>query len=372
MKAYMALVAALLTACSGGGGGGGSASNALFKSVTLNGAQENPSVTTAAVGTGFIAVDEGSGAMRGSITTFGVAASAAHIHEGVAGVNGGILVGLAEGPVGTWSVPEGATLTAAQVESFKAGNLYVNVHTAANPTGEARGQVGRQVYFATLTGAQEVPPNTSTASGTGRWTYDPETRTLAGTVTQSGVTATAAHMHVGAFGVAAPVAFPFTGGPASWVSPATVLTEAQAASLAAGNFYANLHSAAFPGGEIRGQLYLPAKTATLSGAQEVPPNASGASGTGWFVVNPFTRAVAGRMEWTGVAASDAHIHRAPAGTSGGIVLRGTVTPGVLAINTATPLADDVFAAFMQGNLYYNLHSAAFPAGEIRGQLVSGQ
>jgi hypothetical protein len=61
-----------------------------------------------------------------------------------------------------------------------------------------------------------------------------------------------------------------------------------------------------------------------------------------------------------------------AGVAGGIVIRGTVSPGLLAISSATPLADDLFIAFMQGNLYYNVHSAAFPPGEIRGQLVSGQ
>ena len=365
-----ALVALLLASC--GGGGGGSSDAAVFKSVALTGAQENPSVTTAATGVGFISVDEGSGAVRGSISTFGISGSAAHIHEATAGVNGPILIPLAPGANGTWTVPEGSTLTAAQVESFRSGNLYVNVHTPANPGGEMRGQIGRQVYFATLTGAQEVPPSGSAATGTGRWTFDPDTRTLTGTVTQAGVTATAAHLHAGAIGVAAPVTIAFTGGPNNWVSPTTVLTEAQAASLTSGNFYANVHSAAFPGGEIRGQLYLPAKVANLSGAQEIPPNPSTATGTGWLMVNPFTRAVAGRLEWSGVSATDAHIHRAPAGTSGGIVIRGTVAPGVLTVNPATALSDDLFLAFMQGNLYYNVHSAAFPAGEIRGQLVSGQ
>jgi hypothetical protein len=195
---------------------------------------------------------------------------------------------------------------------------------------------------------------------------------LSGTVTQTGVTATAAHIHIGAVGVAAPVAIPFTGGPTSFVSPPTVLTEAQATSLAAGGFYANVHSAAFPGGEIRGQLYLPAKVATLSGQQEVPANASTATGTGWFMVNPTTRAVAGLLNWSGVTASDAHIHRAAPGVSGGIVIRGTVAPGSLTISQATPLTDELLFAFMQGNLYYNVHSAAFPAGEIRGQLGGGQ
>ena len=368
----VAVAALFLAACGGGGGGGGSsASVSTFKTVALNGAQENPSVTTAAVGNGFISVDEGSGAVKGSITTFAINGAAAHIHEGAAGVNGPIIVELVQGPPGTWTVPEGATLGAAQVASFKAGNLYVNVHTAANPTGETRGQIGRQVWFATLTGAQEVPANASEASGTGRFVFDPETRTMSGTVVSTGLNATAGHIHVAAIGSTAGVAIPFTGGPANYTMPSTVLTEAQVASLLAGNMYANLHSAALPGGEIRGQLYLPAKGATLSGSQEVPPNASTATGLGWLVMNPFTRAVAGRMEWSGVTATDAHVHRAASGVSGGIVLRGTVAPGSLTINLPG-LSDDLLAAFMRGDLYYNVHSAAFPAGEIRGQIVSGQ
>jgi hypothetical protein len=344
----------------------------LVKLVALNGAQENPAVTTAAVGSGVILVDEGSGGVSGSITTFGISGAAAHIHEGAVGVNGPIIVELVQTSPGTWTVPQGATLTQAQVGSFRNGNLYVNVHTSANPTGETRGQIGRQVWFASLTAAQENPPTTSTAGGTGRFVYDPDTRTLSGTVTTTGVPATAGHVHTGAIGAHGPVTIPFTGGPNNWEMPARVLTDAEAASLQGGNFYANVHSVAFPGGEIRGQLYLPAKAANLTGAQEVPANASTATGRGWLVVNPYTRNAAGRLEWSGVTASDAHIHRAAQGVSGGIVIRGTVAPGSLTIATTAPLADDLLVAFMQGNLYYNVHSAAFPAGEIRGQIVSGQ
>ncbi len=89
-------------------------------------------------------------------------------------------------------------------------------------------------------------------------------------------------------------------------------------------------------------------------------------------MNPFTGAIAGRMTWSGVIATDAHIHNAPPGTAGAIVIRGTVTTGdkgQLVIGSTTPLADNLFAAFMLGNLYYNVHSATFPSGEIRGQLA---
>ena len=64
----------------------------------------------------------------------------AHIHEGAAGANGPVIVPLTKDG-DTYKVPAGAKLTSAQLASFKAGNLYVNVHSAANPGGEIRGQL---------------------------------------------------------------------------------------------------------------------------------------------------------------------------------------------------------------------------------------
>ena len=109
--------------------------------VTLAGAQEVPPVKTEATGTGTISIGDDK-AVGGSITTKGIKGSAAHIHEAPAGKNGGVIVPLAKGSAdGTWDVPQGAKLSDAQLASFKAGNLYVNVHSAAYPDGEIRGQL---------------------------------------------------------------------------------------------------------------------------------------------------------------------------------------------------------------------------------------
>ena len=79
--------------------------------------------------------------VSGSVTTTGVAGVAAHIHTGAAGKNGPVAVGLTKTSDATWSAPAGAKFTDAQYEAYKAGDTYVNVHSAANKGGEIRGQL---------------------------------------------------------------------------------------------------------------------------------------------------------------------------------------------------------------------------------------
>lgn len=111
-------------------------------------------------------------------------------------------------------------------------------------------------FLATLNGASETPPNASTATGTATFTFNPTTYELSGTVTFTGIVATAAHIHTGAVGVAGPVTIPLDGAaPTSPIAlPATVLTAQEQNDLLSGLFYVNVHSVAFPAGEIRGQL----------------------------------------------------------------------------------------------------------------------
>ena len=109
--------------------------------VTLSGNEQVPPVKTSASGSGTITVKDDK-TVTGSVTTTGVAGTAAHIHMAPRGQNGKIVIGLTKSSDGnTWTVPAGAKLTDAQYEAYKAGNLYVNVHSAANKGGEVRGQL---------------------------------------------------------------------------------------------------------------------------------------------------------------------------------------------------------------------------------------
>ncbi|MGP1678929.1 MAG: CHRD domain-containing protein [Burkholderiales bacterium] len=108
--------------------------------VTLGGDQEVPAVMTSASASGTIAVNADK-SVSGSVTTSAVAGTMAHIHIAAAGKNGPVIIPLTKSGDSTWSVPAGAKLTDAQYEAYKAGGLYVNVHSAAHKGGEIRGQL---------------------------------------------------------------------------------------------------------------------------------------------------------------------------------------------------------------------------------------
>ena len=107
--------------------------------VNLSGAEEVPPVSTSGSGSGSFRVAD-DGAISGSVTTKGVPGTMAHIHQGAKGQNGPVIIPLAKSG-DTYTVPAGRKLTAAQMQAYKAGNLYVNVHTAKHKGGEVRGQI---------------------------------------------------------------------------------------------------------------------------------------------------------------------------------------------------------------------------------------
>jgi len=108
--------------------------------VTLSGNQEVPPVKTSATGNATVTIKPDK-SVSGTISTTGLDATAAHIHEGEAGKNGPVIVPFTKAADGTWSTAPGAKLTDSQYASYLAGNLYVNVHTAANKGGEIRAQL---------------------------------------------------------------------------------------------------------------------------------------------------------------------------------------------------------------------------------------
>ena len=106
----------------------------------LSGDMEVPPVTTAAAGDGAITINPDM-SVSGKVMTTGLAGTMAHIHIGKAGTNGPVIVTLSKSGDNGWMVPEGSKLSDAQYQAYKAGELYINVHTADHKPGEIRGQL---------------------------------------------------------------------------------------------------------------------------------------------------------------------------------------------------------------------------------------
>jgi hypothetical protein len=108
-------------------------------------------------------------------------------------------------------------------------------------------------------------------------------------------------------------------------------------------------------------------TATLKGSTETPANASVATGTATASYNQSTKILRVHVTWTGLTATMAHIHKGTPGVMGSVIF---TLPTVSPVDFTSVALDATQEADLLSNLYYvNIHSAAFPNGEIRGQLI---
>lgn len=136
-RLYLTAALAAVTLAIAGCAGMGMNNN---PNVTLTGAQEVPPVTTAATAVSTVTIG-GDKTVSGTITTTGIVGTMAHIHMGAKGVNGPVIVPAVKTADNVFSFPANSRLTDDQYAAYKAGNLYVNVHSAAHPGGEIRAQL---------------------------------------------------------------------------------------------------------------------------------------------------------------------------------------------------------------------------------------
>lgn len=278
------------------------------------------------------------------------------------------------------------------------GLLVVSVALIMTPRAEAYGAGSSAPapifteFCAILLQSNETPPVPYTgAYGSARLLFDPVSRQLRYEVRASGiVSATAAHIHRGAIGVAGPVVFDLLGqnslGGGGVLTGSLTLSSQQVSELYSGNYYVNVHTANNPAGELRGQVFPREVTrlfrTQLTGANEVPPVASAAVGEAVVRLNDTRTRFDYELTVTGIpSATAAHIHAGPLTGTGGVVwdLLGnkTLAPGTSLTGTlfitetvgAAPLTGtNALAALFNGGLYVNVHTVANPGGELRGQL----
>jgi hypothetical protein len=198
-----------------------------------------------------------------------------------------------------------------------------------------------------------------------------------------------AHIHQGAAGVAGPIVLPFfegeIPGPISAAHGCVTGDAGVIGNILAdpGGFYVNIHNAEFPAGGLRGQLHrfpvVPGNhhvlEATLLGANEVPP--ADPDGSGRAGVDAFGNRVCWTVSWSNIATpTRAHIHQAPVGTNGPIVVPFFEAPNGLpaTLDSVSGCNVDLDRALVRSirtgpqGFYVNIHNAEFPGGAIRGQL----
>lgn len=243
-----------------------------------------------------------------------------------------------------------------------------------------------------LSAVQETAPNNSKAWGTADVSYDKVSHVLSYTIKWNDLTGdpTGAHIHGTApRGTNAPVKHDFanliTKTPSGTFTNSVVVdgTSINETDLLNGLYYFNFHTLANPGGEIRGQIefynqshIISKKGLVLSGANEVPANASTATGTADVTYNKTTKLLSFFLTWSNLAGTPtgSHIHGPTAkGTNAPVkfdffplipkTVSGSFSNSVVVDGVAINEAD-----LLAGKYYFNIHNATFPGGEIRVQI----
>lgn len=337
-------------------------------------------------------------------------AGGAHIHMGLAGQNGGIVLPL------TFTTSQGGTaadfpaadntfiLSQGKIDTLLARGYYVNIHTEQFGSGELRGQilptddalsVEESFYSTNLFGSNEVPSIMTEAAGALVLDVVGDTLTVTGSFSNLSTPidlniAGGAHLHDGQAGENGGIAFflkPVVAtdglsGSFEADSNQFVLTQAEKDALANRAYYVNIHSEAFGSGELRGQVVgMPLATfrAFLAGAQEVPSVIS--AGQGELAIELFTDSIVASGTFQDLGSGyngniGSHLHLGYAGSNGGVEVVLAPTLDMDSLGGRFEVAHNGFgldsaqeAVMLGRQLYVNIHTLGSPSGELRGQVV---
>ena len=364
-------------------------SGKLLFSTRLSGANEVPAVSTDATGVGSFFLNETRDTLCITVTTVGLSGSiaGAHIHQGFPGTNGGVLIGFTDNVDGNSisATVTGDDITAELLEMMLAGELYFNIHTALNPSGEIRGQIALETdraFHAVLNGDQENPPVVTDASGIAIFNLSKTGMMVNYNVVVSGLSGpiTGAHLHLAPAGQNGNVVVNLTndvnGNVISGQFDPTTVT-GLVDDMLAGNIYINVHTDENQGGEIRGQLKFDSKLsmdAVINTDQEIPaPTGSSANGLGWASLNYTMDTLFYRIQLDGLSGpvTGAHFHDGEFGTTGGVLIAMTDDVDGNVINgftTGEALSTENINKFLSGGIYINVHTDLNASGEVRGQV----
>jgi hypothetical protein len=341
----------------------------------LDSAGENPATPIHASGTGSFVLNDARDQLTYNLTYIGLSgdiSGGGHIHLGTAGNSGHILKtlapdgGMPEGTIsGIWTATDLAqNFTPALSESLITGKLYTDLHTASNSRGEIRGQINLTTgagFTSQLSARENVPPTVnSNATGTASVILSPDRQRISYNLTYLGITdgisSAGGHFHAGARGLNGPLeklivppnapnAYTVVGEWSTSDAGAQPLTSAIVDSLIAGHIYINLHSGAYIGGEIRGQVSRDFDV--LTSIRELSPMAPGEFRLEQNYPNPFNPNTTIRFQLTRASNVDLAIYNA-LGQKVATLFHGEKPAGVFPVRfSASDLGSGVYFCRLQ-------------------------
>ncbi len=385
-------------------------SQAVFTAF-LNGNQQIPSITT--TGRGMVKVEmmgsrmTATGSFQGLMSDLNTAiAGGSHLHAGYPGQNGPVIYPL----MATQSATDTSgrylpmantfTLSGGRADTLMDRFFYVNVHSMEYGGGEIRGSVlaeAESYFLAPLSGASEPQGVPTMATGMVAAEVTDTMVTLVGSFKdlESDFAANVAggmHLHRAIAGSNGGILQAINTEIAENNRSGVILADSNRLQLPATaltammdrEVYANIHTAEYSGGAIRGQMLPLAGSyfhATFSGANATNYVATTAQGGLKMELINSTLKVSGSVtmlngDFDASIAGGAHLHLAPAGQNGGIVVPLNASPAddlksvTFPIDSNTfELADSVIVALRTGRLYANVHTTIVPSGEARGQVL---
>jgi hypothetical protein len=360
--------------------------NLLF-SAKLEGAEVVPAITTNAKGIASLMLNKTRDSIAVNMSFNGLSGIPTNVwlYQGPAGSNGGQLIDLTAYLTGNRISMHlnGASVTGNMANLFKE-QIYLLVSTAANPSGEIRGQIKLESdwsFAADLTGQEAIPAVSGNAYGLGSFSLSLDKTKLSYRIICQNLTSaiTGAMLHFGAIGQTGTIADDLTASVnGNIISGTLVPTSMMLDSLFARKIYLNITTATNPTGELRSQL-INYKGLTfeaiIDGGQMVPAIASSGQGISLIRLSPTmdTLYYDAVMDNINTNIDYAHLHVGNAGFAYGALqvdftsdINGHRIKGM---KTGSGVSANTIKRLLISNLTFIVHTVAYPNGEIRGAVI---
>lgn len=350
-------------------------------SARMTGGNEVPAVTTDAIGVATVTFNDDytMATINATVSNLSSDFTGVHIHAAQPGEVGDVIFNLSDDYV-KGRVQSMVEVSREDVANFMEGNYYINLHTENNPGGELRGNLkieAAESFITLLGGDQEVPAIEVDGQGLAALHYTSNTNVLEINILVSDLTGpiTGIHLHNGDLGENGDVVENLT----PFLNGNSVSVKIQAGdyidALRSEEIYINVHTEANAGGEVRGQLVGTeglVYDSWMTGSQEVPANDAISFG---FAIGELESDLSGMntailVDNSSGDISGAHFHNAASGSNGGVVLNLSefITGSFILTDDALAVDDAFVSSFLSGDLYLNVHTELYPAGEVRGQV----